>query len=127
MATYDLMQTLDKHFQDNWATTAIQFPGKPLNDKSLVQFIALEYNPVANAPYAMDGSVGRIEYAGLYVVRCYAKTPVKVFKLADAVKTFLNGKQLNDVTVGIGQDGVVNDLQNGLYALSCNFSVSQWA
>ncbi len=128
MATYDLMQKIDKYFQDNWITTEIQFPGQSLDDTTLDDFISLKYEPVDNTPYGMDGTAtGRIEYMGLYKVYCYAKSDVKAFILADAVKTFLNGKQLDDVYVEIGQDNSVNDLHNNLHETICVFNVSQWA
>ncbi len=128
MASYNVMQIIAKYFQDNWTTTEIQFEGKPLDDKTLDDFISLTYDPVANDTYGMDGTAtGRIEYAGVYKVRCYAKTPVKAFILADAVKTFLNGKQLGDIYVAIGQDSSVNDLHNNLHETACTFNVSQWA
>mgnify|MGYP006899561390 CR=1 FL=1 len=129
MATHTLKQAIDGYFQTNFTTATIHYEGMPMNDLSTVtSLVSLVYEPVTNESYGMDGtSSGRIEYAGLYKVFCYAKSPVKAFILADAVKTFLNGKEIGTVSIGIGQDSGANDLENGFHQVLCYFNVSEWA
>ena len=125
MASFNVKSTIDKYFQDNWSTTTIQFEGQSLD---IAKMISLQYAPVENVAYGYDGSsTGRIEYAGIYKVFCYDTNPVKVMQLADLVKTFLNGKELDNIKIDIGQDGSANDLENGYYECLVRFSVSEWS
>jgi len=136
MANYDIKKDLDTYFQDNWSSTGIQYAdenrprvGGVLTDPStLDSFISLKYDPVENDSYGFDGTAtGRIEYAGLQKVFCYAKNSTKALLLADQIKTFLNGKQLNNIHISIGQDGSPKDLGNNFHEVLCSFDVSQWA
>jgi hypothetical protein len=128
MATYDIKVALDQYFLDNWSQTSIQFQGQALDTTALDDFISLVYTPSLNDCYGLDGgSVGRIEYVGNLKVFCYAKNPTLAYKLADDVKTFLNGVELGNIKVTIGQDGNANDLENGFYECLCNFPLSEYA
>lgn len=127
MGSYDIKQKLDKHFQDNWSTTSIQYQDHPVSTTSLESFVSLVYAPVESVPYRFGGSgCDRIEYAGLFKVFCYARTTVKAMILADDVKTFLNRFQIDDVVVSIGQDRAATDLNNEFFEVLCTFPVSQW-
>lgn len=128
MASYDIKVALDTHFQDNWIQTKIQFHGQELDTSAETSFISLIYAPIENTPYGINGSAnGRIKYSGLQKVFCYAKNPTKALKLADNVKTFLNGIDLpGNIHIEIGQDGSPVDLNNGFYEVLCKFNLSQW-
>lgn len=128
MANYDVKKDLDTYFQNNWTETSIQFQGQQLDTTGLDKFISLIYNPVENDAYGFDGSAtGRLKYAGLYKVFCYAKNPTKAFLLADQVKAFFNGKEVGNITIGIGQDGSSTDLGIDFEEVLCSFDVSQWS
>lgn len=128
MATYNIKTTLDQYFLDNWVATPIQYEGTQLNTNALTEFISLQYAPVYNDQYAFDGTTtGRINYVGLQKVFCYAKTPTKAFQLADSVKTFLNGKQLGNIYIEVGQDNPANDLGNNFYEVLITFRLTEWS
>jgi len=136
MANYDIKKEIDIYFQDNWTSTGIQYQGEtqprvsgvPTDPTTLDNFISLVYAPVENESYGFDGSAtGRIEYAGLQKIFCYAKNPTKAMQLADQVKTFFDGKEIGNIHAGIGQDGQANDLGNSFHEVLCSFDVSQWA
>jgi len=136
MANYDIKKDLDTYFKNNWINTGIQYQdeneprvGGVLTDPStLNEFISLIYNPVENDSYGFDGTAtGRIEYAGIQKVFCYAKNSTKALLLADQIKAFFNGKQIGDIVVGIGQDSSSNNLGNGFYEVLCYFNLSQWS
>lgn len=128
MASYDIKKEVDSHFQTNWTQTPIQFHGQNLDTSSIDSFISLIYAPIENTNYGINGTpTGRIEYAGLQKIFCYAKNPTLALKLADDVKTFLNGKELpQNIHIQIGQDRTPIDLGNGFYEVLCNFDLSQW-
>jgi len=136
MANYDIKKDLDTYFKNNWINTGIQYQdeneprvGGVLTDPStLNEFISLIYSPVENDSYGFDGTAtGRIEYAGIQKVFCYAKNSTKALLLADQIKAFFNGKQIGDIVVGIGQDSSSNNLGNGFYEVLCYFNLSQWS
>ncbi len=128
MANYNIKVALDTHFKTNWTQTKVQFHGQQLDMSGESSFISLIYAPLDNTPYGFNGTAqGRIEYGGLQKVFCYAKNPTKALKLADDVKTFLNGIELpNNIHVNIGQDTTPRDLGNGFWEVLCNFDLSQW-
>jgi len=136
MANYDIKKDLDIYFKDNWTNTGIQYQdenkprvGGVLTDPStLNEFISLIYSPVENDSYGFDGTAtGRIEYAGIQKVFCYAKNSTKALLLADQIKAFFNGKQIGNIIIGIGQDSPSNNLGNGFYEVLCYFNLSQWS
>jgi len=136
MANSDIKIALDTYFQDNWTTTGIQYQGEDeprvagvLTDPTtLDSFISVGYYPIENESYGFDGTAnGRILYSGIYKIFCYAKNHNQVLILADAVKTFLNGKELNDMHVGIGQDGSPNNIGSGFIEILSSFGVGQWS
>jgi len=136
MANSDIKIALDTYFQDNWTSTGIQYQGEneprvggTLTDPTtLDSFISLAYSPIKNESFGFDGTTnGRILYSGLYKIFCYAKNYNQVLILADEVKTFLNGKELDDIHLGIGQDSEINDLGNGFIQILSSFHVDQWS
>ena len=113
--TADIKIAIEMYFNTKWTTTPIQYEGVKLAtipDK----YIGLIYNPVLNEQYAFDGTTtGRIRHVGIQKVFCYAKSTTLAYKLADDVKTFLNGLELNGIVFQIGQDRSVLDLENGYF------------
>ena len=98
-----------------------------MDDTSLDKWIAISYDPIINTIMGVNGtSTGRLNYNGLFRVYCYAERRMEVYKLADAVCTFLNGKSLNkNIEVGIGQHSSVIDLDSNLFELKVSFEVNQ--
>ena len=129
MATASIKATIETYFKTNWTSTSIQYEGAPFDYDGKSSWISLVYIPVANDQYAMDGtSTGRISYAAMLKVFCYAKSSTLAYSLADSVKTFLNGKQLTgDIQVEIGQDRGANDLDNGYFEVPCLFNFIQYS
>ena len=128
MAQSDIKITIDTHFNDNWTDTPIQFQGQELDNTGMDNFISLIYNPVENETYGLDGTpTGRILFSGIYKVFIYAKNYNKALILADAIKSFLNGTQINHIHVGLGQDGAVNDIGNGFKEILTTFVVNEWS
>jgi hypothetical protein len=115
-------------FKTLWTSTAIQYEGQTFDLTTVDELIALVYSPIENVQYAYDGTAtGRIEYHGMQKVFCYAKSPTLALSLCDDVKTFLNGKQIGNITIGVGQDGTAEPMDNGYYKALCYFNLSEWA
>ena len=129
MATFNIKSALDAYFIANWnmVTTPIQFQGTviaPTTDT----WLGLVYSPSYNDTYGLDGTAtGRIEYMGNLKVFCYAKNATQAYVLADSVKTFLNGLQLTDIYLQIGQDGTATDMGNGYFECLASFPLQQFA
>ena len=128
MASFNIKNIIEKYFQTNFTTYTIQYEGMKIDTIPSGGMISLIYSPIENSLYGIDGtSTGRIEYAGMYKIFCYASNPTKAYIIADAVKTFLNGKQIGDIYIEVGQDNQANDLNNGFYELLVTFNLSQWS
>ena len=126
MATYDTAVGLNQYMLDNWIDTPIQFDGMVLDTTALTKWISVKYIPVQNDAVGLDGTTtGRIGYRGLFKVFCYAKNSTLAYKLADDVKTALNGKQIANLRIDIGQDRDAVDLDNTWYECLCLFSTTE--
>ena len=116
--TADIKRAIEQYFISNWdrVTVPIQFEGTKFNYDDQNDFISLVYNPVINERYGFDGtSCGRVKFTAIQKIFCYAENPTKAYELADTVKTFLNGIDINGVTFDIGQDRTALDLDNGFF------------
>lgn len=127
MASYDIKKEIDTLFM-SYTNAPVQFHGQNLDTVGMEKFISLIYAPIENTAYGLDGTAtGRIRYAGMQKVFCYAANPTKALQLADNVKSFFNGKELsNNIHTRIGQDNMPVDLGNGFYEVLCTFELSQW-
>lgn len=122
--TADIKATIEQEFLSNWSTTPIQFEGVKFDYTGKDSWVSLVYTPVVSDRYGFNGTaIGRVRYVGIQKVFCYAKNPTKAYKLADAVKTFLNGKEINGLVFDIGQDRAVLDLNNGYFETVVNTEV----
>jgi len=129
MPSFDITKAINGVFLNEWPNERVQYHGETLEGtNNMEDFISLIYNPAENVPYGFDGtSTGRIQYVGAQKVFCYAKSPTLALKLADQVKTFLNGRQINNMRIGIGQDRQPTDLGTGFYEVPCIFTIEEWA
>lgn len=128
MASFDITKAINDFFIASWPNNRIQFHGTTLDGTNQMDnYISLIYNPVENDPYGFNGSAtGRIRYAGLQKVFCYAKSPTLALKLADEVKAFMNGQQIDNIAIDIGQDRQPTDLGTGFYEVLCIFNLNEW-
>lgn len=128
MSTLTIKSSLEQHFIDTWTDTSIQFDGEPFDYELLDNWVSLVYTPAINSQYGFDGTVsGRILSEGVLKVFCYAKNVPLSFDLADNVKAFLNGVNVNNVEVGIGSDSASSNLGNGLFEVPVTFPVRYWS
>ena len=114
---------IDKYFQDNWSTTAIQFEGADFELPSDNAWISVSYVPYDRSIVGYGGSETRKEDNALIVVRCYDTSPTLVLSLSQAVLAFLECKTINGIIVDLGiadGNGAV-PLHNGIFEMTLNF------
>lgn len=125
--TLDTKAKIEQYFIDNWSLTEIQFEGVEYDYSDVEKWISLIYIPVRNDIIGMNGeSVGRVRNNAQLKVYCYAKSVPLAYKLADDVKSFFNGKQIDDIMVGVGQDKSVTNLDNGFFEVAVIFEINNY-
>ena len=126
-SSLEITAELQIYFMNNWTETPLKLPDFPFDDTDIPKWISISYAPIVNDIIGCNGTTtGRLNYNGLFSVYCYAESRMDVFKLADSVSTFLNGKQLTkNIRVGIGQHNSVLDLDSNLFELKVLFEVDQ--
>ena len=109
--------------------TQLDLPDRAFNPDGIDEWIAIEYSPIqgGNRLIGLDGTAtGRLEYEGIFFVRCFNRVRFSTFDLADKVSTLLNGKQLpSDVRIETGQHSQIMDLEANLFQMTVEFRVLQ--
>ena len=118
---------IDTYFASSWVHGDIQFEGTviPLPSKP---FIATSFTKIDRSIIGFGGDKTSKRDTGMYTVRCYADSPTTVYDLEALVLDFLECKELNGVSVGVGVaqgNGAIN-LDNGLWETTTNFKTQNF-
>lgn len=134
-SSYDIASELQIYVVQNMdniglnVATQLDLPDRAFNPEGIDEWIAIEYAPIegGNRLIGLDGtSTGRLEYEGIFFVRCFNRKRFNTFDLADKVSTLLNGKQLpSDVRIETGQHSQIMDLEANLFQMTVEFRVLQ--
>lgn len=105
MSVVTIAGDLNKYVVQNWTEDAeVQLVDSSFTESGDGRYISCLFSPTNRNLIGLDGTnTGRIEYIGIYKVRCYDRYRLNSLDLADKVCTLLDGLELNGMYVELGQ------------------------
>ena len=119
---------VDKHFQDNWTATKVQYEGAKFDLPTNNKWVSVSFVPYDRSIIGYAGANSRKEDNALIVVRCYDTSPTLSMILAEEVQTFLECKKIDDIIVdlGISDGNGAIPLHDGIFELTLNFKTRKF-
>ena len=120
---------IDKHFLDNWHSTAIAFDMENFTMPSTKKWVSVQLIVYDRELIGIAPQHGRKLDWGLIRVRCYDTSVTKSYLLANEIQNFLECTTLADgsmVDLGIADAESGVPLDNGVFETTLNFVIKKY-